>query len=63
MTKFFQTTFSKYQCGFRKKFSTQKCLVESLSTPTALELSIFCIIFKTFFSVVLARQTSAVKLE
>lgn len=63
MTKFFQTILSKYQCGFRKRFSTQKCLVESLSSPAALELSIFCIIFKTFFSVVPARQKSAVNLE
>ena len=42
-----------------------KKLRESLSTPTALELSIFVIIFKTFSSEVLLKQKSSeiVKLE
>ena len=30
MSQFFQNTFSKYQCGFRKGFSTQHCLLAEL---------------------------------
>ena len=26
MSQFFNNIFSKYQCGFRKRFSTQQCL-------------------------------------
>ena len=31
MNKFFQTIFSRCQCGFRKAFSAQQCLLQSLS--------------------------------
>ena len=30
MSKFFENLFSKYQCGFRKSFCTQKCLLAML---------------------------------
>ena len=30
MTKFFETIFSRYKCGFRKSFSTQQCLLAML---------------------------------
>ena len=30
MSQFFNNVFSKYQCGFRKGFSTQQCLVAML---------------------------------
>ena len=30
MSQFFQNLFSKYQCGFRKSFSTQHCLLAML---------------------------------
>ena len=30
MNKFFETTFSRYQCSFRKGFSTQQCLLAML---------------------------------
>ena len=30
MSQFFQNIFSKYQCGFRKGFSTQHCLLAML---------------------------------
>ena len=45
--------------------SSFKNLPESLSTPAALELSIFFIIFKTFSSQVLLKQKSSeiIKLE
>ena len=30
MSQFFENIFSKYQCGFRKGFSTQQCLLAML---------------------------------
>ena len=30
MSQFSENIFSKYQCGFRKGFSTQKCLLAML---------------------------------
>ena len=30
MSQFFDKIFSKYQCGFRKGFSTQQCLLAML---------------------------------
>ena len=30
MSQFFENIFSKYQCGFRKGFSNQQCLLEIL---------------------------------
>ena len=30
MAKFFETKFSRYQCGFRKDFSIQQCLLAML---------------------------------
>ena len=30
MSQFFKNIFSKYQCGFRKGFSTQQCLLAML---------------------------------
>ena len=30
MSPFFNNIFSKYQCGFRKSFSSQQCLVVML---------------------------------
>ena len=68
--------FEKTSCGIESLQSVEmgfanmlassfKNLLESLSTPAALELSIFVIIFKTFSSEVLLNQKSSeiVKLE